>query len=155
MKGTLICSALSGLDLQGHGKTLHELHQGLRDVVKLGLKGYESLLTMSLKTGHRVVGAPTVDAIDGWTEDAVIFEFQDGQESREEAKRTLAAEIIRHRRALRSHSRMLAQVTSKYLEAQDIAIKLKRIIEGTKDINSAGNLHFDMLQVPRTRDNLN
>ena len=116
-------------------------------MIKLGLKGYESLLAMSLMTQHQVVGAPNVEAEDGWTEGTIILEFQDGQENREEAKRSLAAKVIHHRRALRSHSRTLAKVKSKYLEAQDIVINLKKIIEGTKEINSAGNLHFDMLQV--------
>ena len=93
-------------------RTLHEVHQGLRDVIKLGFKGYKSILAISLTTGHRMAVAPNVKAEDGWTEDAIILEFQDGQENKEEAKRTLAAEIIRQRRALRSHFRMLAQVTS-------------------------------------------
>ena len=42
MEGTLIYSAIRGLKLQGHRKTLNKLHQELRDVIKLGLKGSRS-----------------------------------------------------------------------------------------------------------------
>ena len=61
---------------------------------------------------------------------------------------TLAAEVIRCRRALRSHSEVLAMMTNKYLEARDITVYLKGIIEGTGGVGSVGNLHFDMMQVP-------
>ena len=56
--------------------------------------------------------------------------------------------MIRQRRALWSHSKVLAEMNSKYLEVRDIATGLKEIIEGTGRVVSVGNLHFDMLQVP-------
>ena len=46
---------------------------------------------------------------------------------------------MRYRRALRSHSELLTKVTNKYLEAQDIAVRLKGEVGGACD------LHFDML----------
>ena len=52
MKGTLLYSAVRGLDGQGHSRTLHEVHQGLRNVTRLGLKGYKSLLAMNIRTRH-------------------------------------------------------------------------------------------------------
>ena len=70
--------------------------------------------------------------------------FQEG----EGIERALAAEIVRYRRALRSHSDLLNKVIGKYLEARDIGVRLKGIIEGEDNIGGACVLHFDMLQVP-------
>ena len=50
MKDTLIHSAVRGLDPGDHSRTLHELHQELRDVTRLGLKAYKNLLAMNLTT---------------------------------------------------------------------------------------------------------
>ena len=44
LKGTKLYSAVSGIDVGGPGKTLLALHQGVRDVAKLGLKEYKNLL---------------------------------------------------------------------------------------------------------------
>ena len=70
--------------------------------------------------------------------------FQEG----ESTERALAAEIVRYRRAMRSHSDLLSKVIGKYLEAQDIAARLKGVIEGEDVIGGACVLHFNMLQVP-------
>ena len=59
---------------------------------------------------------------------------------------------MRYRRALRSHSELLTKVTNKYLEAQDIAVRLKGVIEGEGEVGGACNLHFNMLQVPKDRN---
>ena len=61
-------------------------------------------------------------------------------------EKVLAAEIVCYRRAVRSHSELLTKVTNKYLEAQDIAVRLKGEFGGTC------NLHFDMLLVPQIRN---
>ena len=49
---------------------------------------------------------------------------------------------------MRSHSDLLSKVIGKYLEAQDIAARLKGVIEGEDVIGGACVLHFNMLQVP-------
>ena len=63
-------------------------------------------------------------------------------------ERALAAEIIRYRRALRSHSDLLGRMTTEYLETRDITWCLKVIIEGKNDVGGADTVHFDILQVP-------
>ena len=73
---------------------------------------------------------------------------QNTQKNRQAAKRTLAAKVIRHRRALKSHSKVLDAMNNKYLEVRDIVMDLKEVIEGTDYIGSISNLHFDLLQVP-------
>ena len=70
--------------------------------------------------------------------------FQEG----ESTERALAAEIVRCRRAMRSHSDLLGKVIGKYMEARDIAARLKGIIEGEDDVCGACVLHFNMLQLP-------
>ena len=92
---------------------------------------------------------------DARTEDEVILRAQNTQEIGEDIRRTLAAEVIRHRRALRSHSRALAKMNSKYLEVRSITKDLKKIIEGTGRVGGIGNLHFSMLQVPQNKGNHN
>ena len=67
-----------------------------------------------------------------------------GEEGTENA---LAAKIVFYRRALRSHSELLTKITNKFLEAQDIAVRLKGVIEEERDIGGACNLHFNMLRV--------
>ena len=62
--------------------------------------------------------------------------------------------MIRCRRALKSHSEVLAMMTDKNLEARDVTVRLKGIIEGTGRVDSAGDLHFDMLQVPWNKERL-
>ena len=57
--------------------------------------------------------------------------FEDG----EDTEKALATEVIRWRRALRSHSEVLA-------------VRLKGVIEGEGEVGDSCNLHFDMLQVP-------
>ena len=74
----------------------------------------------------------------------ILDNFQEGKST----ERAVAAEIIRYRRALRSHSDLLGKVIGKYLEAQDIAVRLKGVIEGEDDIGGACVLNFNMLQVP-------
>ena len=149
MKGTSIYSAIRSLNTGDHSRTLHELHQELRNVTRLGLKAYKNLLAMSLKTKHWAVTDTPSDMVeDNWTEEEIILMVQNTQEDREDAERTLAAEVIRHRRASRSHSKVLAEMNIKYLEMLDIAIGLKEIIEGTGRVGGIGNLHFNMLQVP-------
>ena len=66
--------------------------------------------------------------------------FQEG----ESTERALAAEIVRYRRAMMSHSHLLG----KYLEAPDFTARLKGIIKGEDNIGGACALHFDILQVP-------
>ena len=56
-------------------------------------------------------------------------------------ERTLVAEVILCRRAMRSHSKILATMTNKYLEVRDITVGLKKIIQGTGKVISVGNLH--------------
>ena len=65
-----------------------------------------------------------------WTEDEIIFRAHNTQGVGENTKRTLAAEVIRHRRALRGHSKALARIDTKYLEIWDTTMNLKEIIEG-------------------------
>ena len=48
---------------------------------------------------------------------------------------------------MRSHSDLLGKMVGKYMEAQDIATRLKGIIEGDT-MGCACALHFDMLQLP-------
>ena len=50
LKGTKLYSAIRGIDTGGPSRTLFALHQGVRDVAKLGLKEYENLLAMSTVT---------------------------------------------------------------------------------------------------------
>ena len=74
MKGTLIHSAIRGLDSEGYGRTLQELHQELRDATKLGLRAYENLLAMSLTAKHWTPMDTTSNMDkDDWTEDEIIF----------------------------------------------------------------------------------
>ena len=156
MKNTLIYSAIRGLDLEGHGRTLHELHQELRGTTKLGLKAYKNLLAMTLTTKHWTpMDTPSNVDKDDWNEDKIIFRAQNTQGVGEDTKRTLAAEVIRRRRALRGHSKALARINTKYLEVRDITMNLKEIIEGTEQTGSTGDLHFDMLQVPLNKGNHN
>ena len=75
---------------------------------------------------------------DARTEDEVILRAQNTQEIGEDIRRTLAAEVIRHRRALRSHSKALAKMNREYLEVRDITIDLKKIIEGTDEVSIVG-----------------
>ena len=49
---------------------------------------------------------------------------------------------------MRSHTDQLGKMTTEYLETQDIASRLKAIIEWENDVGAACDLHFDMLQVP-------
>ena len=75
---------------------------------------------------------------DGWTEDKIILRAQNAQEIGEDIQRTLAAKVIRHRRALRSHSKALAKMNREYLEVRDITMDLKKIIEGTDEVSIVG-----------------
>ena len=111
---------------------------------------------MSLTTKHWTpMDTPSNVDKDDWNEDKIIFRAQNTQEVGEDTKRILAAEVIRHRMALRSHSRALAKMNSKYLEVRDITMHLKEIIEGTGRVGSIDNLHFNMLQVPLNKGNHN
>ena len=85
----------------------------------------------------------------------IILGAQNTQEIGKDIKRTLAAEVIRHRRALRSRSRALTKMNSEYLEVRGITMDLKKIIEGMGRVGSIGNLHFHMLQVPQNKGNHN
>ena len=88
--------------MEGHGRTFHELHQELRGTTKLGLKAYKNLLAMTLTTKHWTpMDTPSNVDKDDWNEDKIIFRAQNTQEVGEDTKRILAAEVIRHRRALR------------------------------------------------------
>ena len=49
---------------------------------------------------------------------------------------------------MRSHSDLLDKVMGQYMEARDIATRLKGIIKGENDIGGAVAQHFNMLQVP-------
>ena len=40
---------------------------------------------------------------DDWTKDKIVLGAQNAQEIKENIEKTLAAEVIHHRRALRSH----------------------------------------------------
>ena len=81
MKGTLIYSAIRSLNTVDHSRMLHELHQELRNVTRLGLKAYKNLLAMSLTTRHWVVTDTPSDMVeDDWTEDKIILKVQNTQE---------------------------------------------------------------------------
>ena len=138
--------------------------QGLRDAVKLGLKSYESLLAMGVFTKNWVTTAlrdngghllaefrPSQVAdivLTEQDEDKIAIKIQKATKDSESTERLLAAEIIRYRRALRSHMDLADKMIEKYQEAQDLSDQLNGIIKGENKVGGADVLQFDMLQVP-------
>ena len=97
----------------------------------------EDKITIEIQRMHKVTRTP-------WRQILKLDNFQEG----ESTDRALATDIIRYRRALRSHSDLLGKMVEKYQEARIVGTHLKGIIEGEDSVGGANVLHFDMLQVP-------
>ena len=133
-------------------------------MVKLGLKSYKSLLAMGIVTknwestalrdngGHLTAefrpSQVTDIVLSEQDEEKITIEVQKAHKDSESTKRLLAAEIIRYRRALRSHTDLVGKMIKKYQEALDVTHHLKGIIEEENRVGGAYVLHFDMLHIP-------